>query len=59
MGYLAMSGKFDNAHIRRAMVYGSVMASYCVEAFSLDGLQKLSEEGIEERYHQFRELVRF
>ncbi len=45
--------------VRRAMFYGSVMASFCVEDFSLDRLRSLSDGEIEGRYRAFRDLTHF
>ncbi len=60
MGYLAKCpGEINPERVRTAMIYGSVMASFSVEQFSLDGLKGLSEERIEERFELFRELARF
>jgi sugar/nucleoside kinase (ribokinase family) len=56
MGYLAYTGSLDAAAIRGAMITGSVMASYCVEQFSLDGLRNLTHEMIQRRYDAFHEL---
>jgi sugar/nucleoside kinase (ribokinase family) len=57
MGYLASQGDVDQGVIRRAIVYGSVMASFTVEDFSLNRLTRLRHEEIETRYAAFRELV--
>jgi sugar/nucleoside kinase (ribokinase family) len=59
MGYLAKSMKFDNAHIRKAIVFGSVMASFNVEDFSLNRLKKLTYKEVEHRYREFRKLTHF
>jgi sugar/nucleoside kinase (ribokinase family) len=58
MGYIAAHGRIDAAAIRRAIVYGSVMASFTVEDFSLNRLTRLTPAEIETRYADFRELVR-
>jgi sugar/nucleoside kinase (ribokinase family) len=58
MGYIAARGTVDQATIRRALVYGSVMASFTVEDFSLNRLTRLTRAEIETRYADFRELVR-
>jgi sugar/nucleoside kinase (ribokinase family) len=58
MGYLAKSEKLDGATVRRAIVYGSVMASFTVEDFSLNRLVRLTAEEISQRYEAFHELVR-
>jgi len=58
MGHIAAQGTVDPATIRRAIVYGSVMASFTVEDFSLNRLTRLAPAEIETRYAAFRELVR-
>ena len=59
-GYLAThSGAIGFAELRRAVVYGSVVASYNVEAFSLGRLRSLSREDIEGRYGMFRRMSHF
>ncbi len=59
MGYLAYAGRFDPASVRAAMIYGSVMASFTVEQFSLDGLRNLTPAMIQQRFDAFHELIRF
>ncbi|MEO6028120.1 MAG: PfkB family carbohydrate kinase [Candidatus Binatia bacterium] len=59
MGYLAASGDVSPAGIRKAIVYGSVVASFTVEAFSLERLRTLTREDIERRYRQFVTLTSF
>ena len=59
MGYIAAQGVVDQATVRRAIVYGSVMASFTVEDFSLNRLARLSTAEVERRYAGFQELVRF
>src|SRR5436309_11001721 len=59
-GYLA--GTVKKVHfndLRRAMIYGSVLASFCVEAFSLERLRKLSMEEIAKRYETFKLMSQF
>jgi sugar/nucleoside kinase (ribokinase family) len=58
MGSLARAGTVDDAALRRAIVYGSVMASFAVEDFSLDRLTRLTQPEIEERYRVFGEMMR-
>src|SRR5436189_724505 len=59
-GYLAATpGIPDFASLRRAVIYGSVLASFNVEAFSLDGLRTLTREEIIERYEVFRAMSAF
>ena len=45
--------------LRKAMIYGSVLASFCVEAFSLDRLRKLTEKEIADRYQMFKLMSQF
>lgn len=59
MGYLARVRDVGPQAVRRAMFYGSVMASFCVEDYSLDRLRALSEGEIEGRYRAFRDLTHF
>ncbi|HEY7953723.1 MAG TPA: PfkB family carbohydrate kinase [Polyangia bacterium] len=59
MGYLARGRDLGPQAVRRAMFYGSVMASFCVEDFSLDRLRALSTSEIEGRYRAFRDLTHF
>ena len=58
MGYLAFRDRTDAAAIRRAMVYGSVMASFTVEDFSLNRLARLDTREIDRRYQEFEDLIR-
>ncbi len=59
MGYLAKARDLGPQAVRRAMFYGSVMASFLVEDFSLDRLRNLSDGEIEGRYRAFRDLTHF
>jgi sugar/nucleoside kinase (ribokinase family) len=59
-GYLAAQGRTPTfTDFRRAMIYGSVMASFNVEAFSLERLRSLQKQEIEERYQVFRSMSQF
>jgi len=57
MGALSEAGGVDEGAIRKAMAYGSVVASFGVEDFSLDALQKLSRGDIDSRLDLFRKLT--
>jgi len=59
VGYLGNSMNFDDTSVRKAMIMGSVMASFNVEAFSLDRLRTLTYEEIEVRYRAFKRLAHF
>jgi hypothetical protein len=52
-----MDLSFDN--LKRAVIYGSIMASFCVEKFSTKGLENLSFLEIKNRFIEFRELSSF
>src|SRR5256884_2194296 len=59
-GYLAAaSGIPSFANLRRAVIYGSVLASFNVEAFSLERLRTLTMEEIRERYSLFKAMSAF
>jgi sugar/nucleoside kinase (ribokinase family) len=59
LGYLASLETLDDNDYRRAIIFGSVLASYTVEAFSLDRLRTITREDIRSRYREFRALTRF
>jgi sugar/nucleoside kinase (ribokinase family) len=59
MGYLANTGNLSENGIRQAIIYGSVMASFNVEDFSLDRLRTLQYSEIEERFRTFKKMTHF
>jgi sugar/nucleoside kinase (ribokinase family) len=67
MGYLAAAhgeagvqrGKVDDQVLRRAVIMGSTLASFCVEAFSLDRLVRLTRAEIDGRFRLFKRLTHF
>jgi len=59
LGYLAGSAQVDEAALRRAVIMGSTLASFCVEAFSLDRLLTLTRPEIDARYRLFKRLTHF
>lgn len=64
MGYLAEQGITDidqasRAELRKAMIYGSVMGSFCCEQFGIGRLRTLTRDDIEERYKEFRAFTKF
>jgi len=59
IGHLAESGDRSEAGLRRAIVYGSVLASYMVEDFGGRRLRTLSRDDVERRYRQFVSLTEF
>lgn len=59
MGYLANTGDLSEDGIRQAIVFGSVMASFNVEDFSLNRMKRLEYKEIEARYKSFKSLTNF
>jgi len=59
MGYLANTGDPSEEGIRQAIIFGSVMASFNVEDFSLNRLKSLDYPEIEERYRSFKAMTHF
>jgi len=59
IGYLAYAGEINAAAVRTAMIYGSVMGSFSVEQFSLDGLRNLTPALIQQRFDALQALTRF
>ncbi|MCK5422234.1 MAG: sugar kinase [Deltaproteobacteria bacterium] len=59
VGYLAKSQDTTEDKLRKAVIYGSVMASFNVEDFSLGRLKTLTIDEIEKRFESFRKLTQF
>lgn len=59
MGYLASQEKLDTAALRRAMIFGSVMASFNVEEFGTERVQRLTHEEINQRFSDFKRFTHF
>lgn len=59
IGYLASTGDTSFDNMKRAVIYGSAMASFCVEKFGTERLKNLTQEEIENRVRQFVNLVQF
>jgi sugar/nucleoside kinase (ribokinase family) len=59
VGYLAECGDITDAAMARAIIYGSTLASFAVEDFSLDRLLRLTKSEIAERFRHFRQLTYF
>lgn len=59
MGHIAKTGDTSFANMKKAIVYGSVMASFCVEEFSIERLTKLDDEQIGDRLEAFKSLMSF
>lgn len=59
VGYLHATGDLSPENMRKAMVVGSLMASFCVEGYGVDRLKSVDRESIVDRYKAFAELTRF
>ena len=59
MGYLASQKEITDATMRRAMIYGSVMASFNVEEFGTERVDRLTHEEINERFAAFKKMTHF
>ena len=59
MGYLASQPQIDQATMRRAMIYGSVMASFNVEEFGTERVDRLTHDEINERFKAFKHITHF
>ena len=59
LGYLASRREHNDQEMRRAIIFGSVLASFTVEKFSLDRIREITVSDIQERYRSFRALTHF
>ncbi|MBA3648678.1 MAG: sugar kinase [Chitinophagales bacterium] len=59
IGYLSRTNDISYDNMKRSIIYGSAMASFCVEKFGTERLTDLTEEDIEERVQDFVDLVQF
>ena len=58
-GYIAASGDFSFENMKNAVIYGSTLASFCVEKFGTERMKNLSNEDIQRRLEQFKQLTQF
>jgi sugar/nucleoside kinase (ribokinase family) len=59
IGHIARSGDISFENMKRGIIVGSAMASYCVEKFGPERLKEITREDIENRIQQFVQLVNF
>jgi sugar/nucleoside kinase (ribokinase family) len=59
VGWLDRTDDVSEENLKRAVIYGSTLASFCVERFGVDGLADLTYLQIQDRFREFRELSRF
>lgn len=58
MGYIASTGKPSFENMKRGIIYGSALASFCVEKFSTEGLKNLTDAQIKGRVAEFTKMVK-
>ncbi|WP_296381846.1 PfkB family carbohydrate kinase [Winogradskyella sp.] len=58
-GYLAKTGDFSFENMKKAVIYGSTLASFCVEKFGTERMQSLTDKEIYKRLDQFKSLTQF
>ena len=58
-GYLHRTQDLSPDNMKCAVIYGSAMASFCVEKFSIKGLEDLEYLRVQDRFREFRKLSRF
>ncbi|HKR06852.1 MAG TPA: PfkB family carbohydrate kinase [Bacteroidia bacterium] len=59
IGYLARTKDVSFENMKRGIIYGSAMASFCVEKFGTERIIELKQEEVEERVQEFVDLVQF
>ena len=59
IGYLSKAGSLDDASIRKSIIYGSILASFVVEDFSMNRLLRTSMDDIGRRYEELKEMTKF
>jgi sugar/nucleoside kinase (ribokinase family) len=59
MGYLTSQKNLDEAAMRRAMIFGSVMASFNVEEFGTERVRRLTQDEINSRFRAFKQMTHF
>lgn len=59
VGYLAHTGNIEFENMKTAIIYGSALASFCVEKFGPQRLKEITDEDIHNRLNSFVQLVNF
>ena len=59
IGYLAKTNDISFENMKRAVIYGSVMASFCVEKFGTQKLTEIAQKDVDARLNEFVKLVKF
>ena len=59
VGYLAKSGNFEDGELRKAIIYGTAVASFCVEDFSFKRLAKLTQQELNDRTVELKKIMSY
>ncbi len=59
IGFLSKAHSIDESNIRKSIIYGSILASFAVEDFSIDRMLEITMEDINKRYKHFSEITKF
>ena len=59
MGYIAAQGDMERETIKKALAYGTIVASFCVEGFSLDRFKEIDRKEIDKRFEQLQQIASF
>ena len=59
IGHLCATKDYSFQNMKRAVIIGSAMASFCVEKFGIEGLETLTDEAVQQRIQEFVKLVQF
>jgi len=58
-GFLAKTGEYSFENMKRAIIYGSCLASFCVEKFGTERMENLDSHEMQRRLHQFKSLTQY
>jgi sugar/nucleoside kinase (ribokinase family) len=58
-GYLAKTGDVSFENMKNAVIYGSTLASFCVDKFGTERMENLSTKDVQKRLKQFKQLTQF
>ena len=59
MGYLASRGNFESKTLKEALAYGTIVASFNVEDFSLDRMKQIERADLDKRLVEYRQMLSF
>ena len=59
VGHLSATKDYSFQNMKRAVIIGSAMASFCVEKFGTEGIEALTDEAVQQRIQEFVKLVHF